>query len=248
MNQITDEIKEGFNEFKKDIDVLKIHRRYIYVIVAVVTILICAIIFRECQHQKDTDSLVKKISTYSDSAKHYKSKYGVVAYNQTLKFENVKQLKSYFLNNDTISNLLKKFKKINSVTIVKEKIYIHDTVPVYFTKDNIIPCDFKPFQVKRDTTWYHFVGTIHRDKFVIDTILIPNKQTIAVGYKRINLFKKEQRVEIINSNPYLQISNIGGYVIDDKKKWYQRPFVTFLGGVVVGSSIITVKNVATGYK
>lgn len=248
MSNISDEIKEGLNEFKNDVDVLKVHRRYIYIIVAIITVFVCGFVFRECQHKNETDKLVKNIATYSDSAKHYKSKYGVIAYNQTLKFDNEKQLKAYLSTNDTIRELLKKFKKLNSVTVIKEKIYIHDTVPVYFTKDNIIPCDFKPFQVKRDTTWYHFVGTIHRDKFTIDTILIPNKQTIAVGYKRINLFKKEQRVEVTNSNPFIQVSNVGGYVINDKKKWYQRPVVTFLVGVAAGGAIVTVKNIATGYK
>jgi len=44
----------------------------------------------------------------------------------------------------------------------------------------------------------------------------------------------ERRVEIINTNPYMQVSNIGSYVIDDSKKWWQRPLVTFIIGGAVG--------------
>ena len=174
MNKISDDIQEGLDDFNKKIDVLKIHRRYIYIIVALVTILICSLIFIRCEHQKDIDNLVKNVATYSDSAKHYKSKYGVVAFNQTLQFQNEKQLKSYFSQNDTLKQLLKNFKKINSVTIIKEKIYIHDTVPIPF--ESVIPCDFQPFTVKRDCTHYHFRGTIFPNKFNIDEISIPNKQ------------------------------------------------------------------------
>lgn len=241
MNKISDEIQEGVNDFKKSVDVLKVHRRYIYIIISLITIIVCLFLFRECQHQKDVDSLVKSISNYSDSAKHYKNKYGVVATNSTLKFDNSEQLKNYLSNNDTLKQLLKKFKKINTVTIIKEKIYIHDTVPIPY--ESTIPCDFEPFKVRRDTGWYHFVGTIHRNKFVIDTILIPNKQTIAVGYKRINLFKTESRVEVTNSNPFIQNSNVGGYLINDKKKWYQRPVVTFLIGTGIGSAATSIYGV-----
>ena len=238
MNKISDDIEEGLNDFKKGIDVLKIHRRYIYVIVALIVILICSVVFIRCEHQKQIDDLVKNVATYSDSAKHYKSKYGVVAFNQTLQFQNEKQLKAYFSQNDTLKQLLKNFKKINSVTIIKEKIYIHDTIPIPF--ETKIPCDFKPFQVKRDCTNYHFKGTIFPDKFNIDEISIPNKQTVVLGEKKTGFMKKEYRVEITNSNPLIMTSNVGGYTVNPKKEWYQRPVVTFLIGTAVGSAATSV--------
>jgi hypothetical protein len=240
MNKISDDIQEGLNDFNKKIDVLKIHRRYIYIIVGLVTLLMCSILFIKCEHQKETDLLIKNIATYSDSAKHYKSKYGVVAFNQTLQFQNEKQLKAYFSQNDTLKKLLKNFKKINSVTIIKEKIFIHDTVPIPF--ESVIPCDFQPFTVKRDCTHYHFRGTIFPDKFNIDEISIPNKQTVVLGEKKTGFMKKEYRVEITNSNPFIQTSNVGGYTVNPKKEWYQKPFVTFLIGTGVGSAVSTAIN------
>jgi hypothetical protein len=238
MNKISDDIQEGLNDFKKRIDVLKIHRRYIYVITGILTLAICLFLFRDCQHQKDIDNLVKNVATYSDSAKHYKSKYGTIAFNQALQFQNEKQLKAYLSQNDTLKQLLKSFKKISSVTIIKEKVYIHDTVPIPF--ETKIPCDFKPFTVKRDCTNYHFKGTIFPDKFNIDEISIPNKQTVVLGEKKTGFMKKEYRVEITNSNPYIVTSNVGGYTVNPKKEWYQKPVVTFLIGTAVGSAATTV--------
>lgn len=246
MNKISDDIQEGVNDFKKKVDVLSVHRRYIYIIVSVVVLAICLFIFQDCQHKNQVNGLVKDISTYSDSAEHYKSKYGIIAFNQTLKFNNEEQLKNYLSNNDTLKDLLKKFKKLNSVTIVTQKIVIHDTVPIYFDKP--IPCDFKPFAVIKDSTHskskpFYFKGTIFPDKFTIDSVLIPNKQTIVVGTKRINLFKKEERAEVINSNSLIAISNIGAYTVVNKKKWYQKPVPMLLGGIVIGGAAVTIKNI-----
>lgn len=249
MNKISDEIQEGLSDFKKGVDVLKVHRRYIYVIVGLVVIAIFLLLFQDCQHKNQVNSLVKDIATYSDSAEHYKSKYGIVAFNQTLKFGSDEQLKSYLSNNDTLKDLLRKFKKLNSVTVVTQKIIIHDTVPVFFDKP--IPCDFKPFAVIKDSTrsktkQFYFKGTIFPDKFTLDSILIPNKQTIVVGTKRINLFKKEERAEIVNSNGLIQVDKIGAYTVVNKKKWFQRPVPMLIGGIIIGGTAVTVKNLGKG--
>jgi len=251
MSNIGDEIKSELNDFKKGIDVLKIHRRYIYIIVGVIVVAVCLLLFQDCQHKNQVDGLVKDIANYSDSAKHYKSKYGTVAFNQTLKFGSEDQLKSFLSNNDTLKLLLKKFKKLNSVTVVTQKIYIHDTVPIPF--ETRIPCDFKPFAVIKDSIRskskpFYFKGTIFPTQFTIDSILIPNKQTIVVGTKSINLFKKEERAEVVNSNSLISVSNIGAYTVVNKKKWFQRPVPMLIGGIIIGGTAVTIKNLGKGYK
>lgn len=217
MSEIGTNIEKGIEFFKHELAVVKLHHKYAYVISIIVIVAIFLIFFRECEHQKHTDDLVKNISTYSDSAKHYKSKYGEVAYNQTLQFDNQKQLQSYIASNDTLKQLLKKYKSTNSVSVVKEQVFIHDTVPIPF-KGNI-PCTFNAFKIRsHKDSLYKFVGTLYPDKFYVDTILMNNKQTIVDGYKKIGLFKKEHRIEISNTNPYIHISNIGGYSVKDKPK------------------------------
>ncbi len=229
------------NEIKKSFDKLDVHRKYIVVIASIITIFICLLLFQQCQHTKSENDLLTRTANYSDSAKSYKGKYNEVVFNQSLAFNNAQQLKNYFLGNDTLKDLLKKFKNINSLTIIKEKVYIHDTVAIQF--ENRIPCDFKPFKVKRDCTYYHFAGTIYPTKFTIDSIIIPNKQNIVVGRKKIHLFKYEYRVEITNTNPHIITTNVGGYVINVKKKWYQRPLPMFLGGAIAGAAAYSfIKN------
>lgn len=177
-------------------------------------------LFRECSNQNDKNNLVNDISNYKDSAKFYNLKVNgmqvAVAYNQSLQLENKNQLESILKKNDTLSKLISKFKAISSTTIINNITNISgDTIKL----TDSIPCDFKAFKVRRDSIYYHFIGTIAPKYFSIDTLIIPNKQSIIIGEKKLGFFRgTEIRAEIINSNPLIKTSNIESYVINKKKK------------------------------
>jgi len=198
----------------------------------VIILLLILFVFRECQNQSNTDDLVLDITNYSDSAKYYKGKNGtLIAYNKTLNVENEKQLKAVLSKYDTLSQILEKFKDIKSTTIIKETITIkHDSI--LFEKK--IPCDFEPFKVKRDSLYYTFRGTIGQDFFSIDTLSIPNQQSIVVGRKKVGFLKHEYRAEVINSNPLVNVTNIGSYAIKPKKKWYEKRIVQIPSAFLIG--------------
>lgn len=176
---------------------------------------------RECANQNDKDNLVKDLSNYKDSAQYYNLKVNgmevEVAYNKSLVVQTNDQVKAILSSvNDTISKLVKKFKEIKTGTIVNNYTTINnDTIKL---KDSI-PCNFKPFKVKRDSIHYKFVGTIAKNFFSIDSLIIPNKQTIIVGRKKLGFLKGyEERAEIVNSNPLVKVTNIESYVLNKKKK------------------------------
>lgn len=178
-------------------------------------------LFRECGHQRDEDNLVNSIANYKDSAKYYNLKVDgmkvEVAYNKSLVLENDKQVKSVLSSmNDTIAKLVKKFKSITSGTIINNYTTISgDTIKL---KGDSIPCDFKAFKVKRDSVYYHFVGTIAKTYFTIDTLSIPDKTTLIIGKKRIGFLKYEERAELFHSNPLVHTTNIGNYEVIKRKK------------------------------
>lgn len=200
-----------------------------YLFISVFFVLL--LLIQECRHNKDVSELVSDINTYKTEAKSYKNKFGKeVSYNKSLVFENEKLLKKYLKSNDTILESLKGFKTVNNYIKVKEYITITDSIP--FIKR--IPYDFKPFRITRDSVYYNFVGTIAPTYFRIDTLFIPNEQSIVVGEKKIGVFKKEFRVEITNSNPLIKTTNIGSYTFKEKKKWYERPLVHLGAGIIIG--------------
>lgn len=207
-----------------------------------VTIVALLIIFgfREGCHQRDKDELLKNVASYSDSAKFYKLKVDGkslnVSYNESLILDNKKQLEALISKNDTLSKIVSKFKDVQSTTIIKEYITVkHDTIKLSYQ----IPCDFAPIKVKRDSVYYHFRGTIAPKYFTIDSLTIPNDQSIVIGRKKLGFLRgSEDRVEIVNSNPLMKTTNVGNFIIEEKKRWYQRNLfwgaVGFVGGIATG--------------
>ena len=200
--------------------------------ISIIAILILFGVVREGCNSSKTDKLLDSVQNYSDSAQFYKTENGTqVAYNQSLLLENKEQLQSLFAKNDTMRELLDKYKNIKNVTIIKETIVIRDSIPYGID----IPCDFNPFTVKRDSIHYNFTGTIGKSFFRIDSLTIPNEQSIIVGQRKLGFLKgKERRVEIVNSNPLIITSNIGSYVVEEKKKWYETRAFSFLIGFGFG--------------
>jgi len=209
---------------------------------AVILALVIFFIFWQGCGQNKTDDLVDGIVNYKDSAEFYKLKVNgkdvEIAYNQSLVLENKNQLEALIKKNDTLAKLVKKFKDVKSTTIIKTVTQIqHDTIPVN------IPCDFSPVKVKRDSLFYHFVGTISPKYFSIDSITIPNKQSIVIGKKKLGFLKgAEERVEIINSNPLIKTTNIQSYVISKPKKFYETRIFAFSCGIL-GGGYLTYKLV-----
>lgn len=189
---------------------------------SVIIFLMTFCLFRECVNNNETDKLITDVYTYKDSAKYYTLKVNgmkvEVAHNKSLVLENSTQVKSLLSSmNDTIAKIARKFKSIQSATIINNYTTINaDTIQL---KGDSIPCDFKPFKVRRDSLYYRFVGTISPKYFSIDTLSIPNKVSLIVGTKKTGFLKrKEERAEIINSNPLVKTTNVGNYVVMSKKK------------------------------
>lgn len=186
----------------------------------VIIALIFFFLFRECGHQRDENNLVNNIANYKDTVKFDKIKINeqevAIAYNASLQLENKDQLESLLKKHDTLYAMIKKFKDVKSTTIINQYTTINgDTIPL---RDSI-PCDFKAFKVRRDSIYYHFVGTIAPKYFSIDSLFIPNKQSIIVGTKKLGFLRGvEERAEIVNSNPLIHIANIESYVLNKKKK------------------------------
>jgi hypothetical protein len=206
----------------------KTHRNYIIVI------LIVAILFslRECVHQKNVDEMINDIATYSDSAKYYKGKHGeVIAYNSLLKVQNDDQLRAILSSNKQIADELKNFKSIKEVTTIKNNFYLHDTIKL---PANSIPCDFKPFPLRKSNKDFTFKGTLSTKDFVIDSLFIPNETNIIIGKRKTGFLKYEEQVVVKNSNPYITTTNVSNVSVKYEKKWWEKGWVKVVGGFILG--------------
>jgi len=213
------------------------------IMVGVILAIIMFFGFRECSNRKSQNELIDGIANYKDSAQFYSVKVNgkdvEIAYNQSLVLQSKEQLESVIKKNDTLAKLVKKYKDVKATIIIKTTTSIkHDTIPI----DRPIPCDFAPIKVRRDSAYYNFVGTISPKFFSIDTLSIPNKQSLVIGTKKLGFLKgTEERAEIVNSNPLIRTSNIESYVINKPKKWYQTD-AFLIGTSLIGGYIIATQT------
>ena len=186
---------------------------------------------QRCQHQRDTDNLLIDISDYKDTAYTYEAENGkLVAYNDALELQNETQAKALLSKDEDFKLLLDGIKDLDaagSVTTITN-IY-NDTVKLHDT----IPCDFEPIPMDKHTKGYDFYATITPSDLIIDSLFIPNEMKFVVGEQKIGLFKKERRIEVINSNPLIQTTGVTAYTIEDKPQGLKYVLVA-IGGAVVG--------------
>lgn len=209
----------------------KTHRNYIILIIIGVIVFL----FRECSNQNATDKLVSDIANYKTESETYKTKLGLeINTNKALVLETQDQMKSLLASNDTMKEWISKFKEIKGGVILRETTIVRE-VPVPF--DKVIPCDFKPFQSKKETKDFLFYTTIANTGLTIDSLKIPNEAKIIIGDKRTGFLKMKSSlvVEVNNSNPYIKTSNISGFVYEPKKKWYEKTWVNLLIGASIGA-------------
>jgi hypothetical protein len=205
--------------------------------VYIAIILIIVIIFglREGCNRMEANKLVNDIATYKTESSQYKTKLGlVVNTNDALVLQTQEQIKSMMAaTNDTIKQWLSKFKSIKGGIVMRETTIIKEVQIPFETK---IPCDFKPFKANKILKDYQFYSTIANTGLTIDSVNIPNEAKIVIGERKDGIFKaKKMVVDVNNSNPYIQTSNIAGYLYEPKKKWYERTWVHVVGGITIGT-------------
>lgn len=200
----------------------------------VIAAILVAFFFREGCSQIDADKLIDDIANYKTESETYKTKLGLeVNTNRALTLETQNQIKSILATNDTLKEWLSKFKEIKGGVVIKETTIIKE-VPVPF--DKIIPCDFAPFPVKKETKDFQFYTTVSNTGLTIDSLKIPNESRIVIGEKKhgfLNM-KTQMSVDVVNSNPYIQTSNISGFIYEPEKKWYERTWFHVAVGATAG--------------
>jgi hypothetical protein len=200
-----------------------------YVILTGIFVLI--LLMQRCQHQKEVDGLVTNISEYKDTALFYKAENGeLVAYNKSLVLQNETQAKALLSKDEDFRILLEGLKELDAAgsvtTIIKVK---HDTIELHDT----IPCDFDPIPMNKNTDGYDFYGHITPSDLIIDSLHVPNTMKFVVGEQKTGWFKKEKRIEVINTNPLVETTGITAYTIEEDRKGLKYTLIA-IGGAIIG--------------
>ncbi len=210
-------------------------KRNLYLILFSVGVLFLVLMdFKGCVDTNEANKKAQEYINYKFQALKYKKKDGKMAiYNKALEISNG-QLRKF---NDSLTNELNnlRIKKPKSITIIKEVIKI-DTV--YSVFHDSLPCaEFSLFGIV-DSTNYKIDYTLTNKFLRFNSILIPNTQSVVVGWKKENLFKKNLIVTVNNTNPYVEVTGIKNYTVSPDIKWWQKGWVKFAAGFVSGAILL----------
>lgn len=210
--------------------------------------LLLILLLREGCNRFERNKLVANISqSYIDSTSHYnlilhKHDSINVATNQVLQLDNENQLKAITGKNDTIKKLFDKFKRIKSVLQSNSTIEVKNVVIPYKSDSNNvfnIPCQFDPFNLTLDSVDIKMDANVYPTKFEIINLELPDQETIVVGEKKNGFLGRKTTIDVMHSNKYIRVNSIKGYTISEKK-WYDNKWITFIGGAIIGGTLIKV--------
>lgn len=193
-------------------------------------IALIALTIREYQRNKVFESAI----TTDDSSKIHHNHGIDEVYNSSIVLETKRQLEIMTASNDTLKKMIAQFKRVTSTTVINTVTTIKDSIPFEVK----IPCEFEEVSFSKVDSNYSIFGSIDKNQLTIDSLQIPNEQTVVLGEKKKHLFKpSEYEVHIVNSNSLIKTKKIQSLVIKPSRKWYERPSVLFTGGLLFGYTL-----------
>lgn len=219
-----------------------------YIILALA--IVAAMLFiRSCSAEREAKRLVAQLSEYRIKEKSFESKRladssTIATQSQTI----LTQSEAIKLGLLELEDKMKKVQsqvKVKTETVIAEKPvpfipdgWVDTTGLVRDDKGNVIRQDSVavPQRFKLDEKWFAIDGYVKKSGLMIDSLKIPNKTLVTVGYRKTGFLNlsKEAVVQVKNENPYVGVSGMDNVVIKNKKPFWKSPLFTILVGAAAG--------------
>jgi len=137
----------------------------------------------------------------------------------------LKELKDqYWIKDDSLQDLLRKYRKVNVAAIIKTETYIPSFQSDFETG---IPGESFMRRWKKEDQWYSISGVVTNDFVRVDTLQMNNAQRLVIGTEK-GFFNNTLTASVTNSNPYFKTTDLTTQVITQRNK---RFGVGFFAGV-----------------
>ena len=224
---------------------------------AILFLLLCYLQFDSCKKDRKIENLLTQISKYElnnqqFSVKRMNDSSTIAQQNQTI----LTQQEAAKLGLIKLSGEIVKLQAqvSQSMEVRYESVFVPfvptnfaDTTSWHFKFKNgdtskAVIDSFKansvivPKKFTLNDKWLSLGGVVTKTGVTVDSMKIPNKSTVTLGWKRSGFLKlfKTPVVEIQNSNPYMTVSEMNNVVIEKKKGLLQKPTFWAGLGVVAG--------------
>lgn len=218
-------------------------------IIILLGLLLLAILYKGCQDASDRKNLISQLSEYRLKEKAFEVKR--LADSSTLST----QTQTIMSQKDAIAlgllELQKNMKEVQAQVKQKSEVIIVDKPVPYIPhgwadtsglvkneKGEVIRRDSiaVPTRFKLNEKWFNIDGYVKKEGLKIDSLTIPNKTTLTLGYNKKGFLNlgREAVVTLKNDNPYLVVTGMDNIVVKKKKKFWQSPLFQIGLGVVGG--------------
>jgi hypothetical protein len=142
-----------------------------------------------------------------------------------------------------IQEQLKEINKLKSldVKVIVDTKTIYDTMTIALHDTTIVTktdtIRYQKFNFNDE--WLILEGRVDNSKLFFDTLQVNNKYKIEIGEEKVGLFKKQKKVYVINENPHTSTNDLQAFVLNDKKKWYQKDVWKIVGASLLTYFVVT---------
>lgn len=225
---------------------MKKFNRIVYIVLAII---ILVLLWRGCEQERDRSKLISELGEYRLKEKVFevqrlKDSSTLATQNQTIMTQKEAISLGLLELEKTMKEVQSQVKQKSTTTIIEKQVpfipdgYADTTGIVRNESGEVIRRDSiaVPTRFKLNEKWFNIDGLVKRDGLVIDSLTIPNKTIVTIGYKKAGFLNlsKDAVVQVKNENPYVNVTGLDNIVIKKKKKIWQNPLVHVGLGVVLG--------------
>lgn len=206
-------------------------------------------LFKSCEYARERDKLVSQLGEYRIKEKAFETKRlsdssTIATQSQTIVSQSEAIKLGLLELDDKMKKVQAQVKAKAEVVIVEKPVpfipngwvdtsgWVRDESGKVIRQDSIAV----PQRFKLDEKWFNIDGYVKKSGLIIDTLKIPNKTTMTVGYKKTGFLNlsKEAVVQVKNDNPYVTITGMDNVVIKNKRPFWKSPLFTLLIGTGIG--------------
>jgi hypothetical protein len=219
------------------------------VIYALLLIVIIVLLWRSCESERDRSKLISQLGDYKLKEKVFevqrlKDSSTLATQTQTIMTQKEAISMGLLELEKSMKEVQSQVKQRSTTTIIEKQVpfipdgYADTTGVVKNENGEVIRRDSiaVPSRFKLNEKWFNVDGYVKKDGLIIDSLSIPNKTIVTIGYKKAGFLNlsKDAVVQVKNENPYVNVTGLDNIVIKKKKKIWQNPLVHIGVGVVLG--------------
>jgi hypothetical protein len=220
--------------------------RVIYVLLFIVIIVL---LWRSCESERDRSKLISQLGDYRLKEKVFnverlKDSSTLATQSQTILSQKEAIELGLLELEKSMKEVQSQVKQKSTTTIIEKQVpfipdgYVDTIGIVRGDNGEVVRRDSiaVPTRFKLNEKWFNVDGLVKKDGLIIDSLSIPNKTIVTIGYKKAGFLNlsKDAVVQVKNENPYVNVTGLDNIVIKKKKKVWQNPLVQIGVGVVLG--------------